>query len=121
MPISARQFDILNQMGINLWQAKAETDPAPANECVINIDQKTFESLLTSALFNDIVTAMGTSADQVHLSQNRLNIGVLTWQFHTKEKCEVSDQSITTPAIEVIKASPTLKRELWQQLQTILQ
>lgn len=144
MAVSKHQFQLLSEMGIELWQPKTAATSArsfsgsgkesgkesqrdaekhSANKPEIqteknhnNIIPPDFDSLKGHPLFHDIILSVGLSIGEVTATKEHLDLGLLHWQF-TPEQLGLSDKVLTTPPIQVIAASGKLKRQLWQLLQ----
>ncbi|WDE00076.1 DNA polymerase III subunit psi [Thalassomonas actiniarum] len=143
MAVSKHQFQLLSEMGIALWQPRtAETSarPLPEKESKENAAEKSgnkfadkaalpakkdqqkstppnFDALMAQPLFHDILLSIGLSVGEVTATEEQLDLGLLHWQFSPEQELALSDKVLTTPPIQVLAASGTLKRQLWQLLQ----
>ncbi|WP_284206677.1 DNA polymerase III subunit psi [Thalassotalea eurytherma] len=114
MTISQRQYDILNEIGIDLWQAKTSTKQKHVSYAEISkID---YEQLVQTQLFQDILMAMNIDTDQHQLVSGHIDLGLINWQFSQENTCYYQDQLLVTPSLDDIKQSSQLKRQLWQTI-----
>ncbi|MFT5756176.1 MAG: DNA polymerase III psi subunit [Alteromonadaceae bacterium] len=113
MSINHRQFTILQEMGIPLWQQKKSSivDNSPN---VLDIDIKTLSQY---HLFNDILLSLGLSLGEISCEKNQISLGLLNWQFSEQNNISIDNNILITPEIKNIQQSPQLKAQLWQQLQ----
>lgn len=134
MAVSERQFTLLNEMGIQLWQRRALTRSSTSFKSTsqsINVTAKhntsnkevtlDLEQLSKNVLFNDIIKSLSISIGEVSCLNNVLNLGLINWQFdHSDDISTISLQNnlLTTPKLALIAQSSKLKRQLWQTIQT---
>ncbi len=114
MTISQRQYDILNEIGIDLWQAKTSSKHKHVN-CA-EISKVDYEQLVQTQLFQDILMAMNIDADQHQLVSGHIDLGLINWHFSQENTCYYQDQLLVTPSLDDIKHSSQLKRQLWQTI-----
>ncbi|WP_281556142.1 DNA polymerase III subunit psi [Thalassomonas sp. RHCl1] len=139
MAVSKHQFQLLSEMGIELWQPRtAETaagalpekasEEKPGNQFAGKVvvaaeknQQKItppdFDALKAQPLFHDILLSLGLSIGEVTATEEHLDLGLLHWQFNPEQRLDLADKVLITPPIQVLAASGTLKRQLWQLLQ----
>lgn len=124
MAVSNRQFALLSEMGINLWQQR-DTISTPTSDVKQGdavSEQQThpidFSDLCSEPLFQDIVRSLGASIAQASLVDNKVSLGLLKWQFSPEQQVEFNQTVLTTPDIEQLKHSPWLKSQLWQVIQS---
>ncbi len=127
MTVSKRQFTLLKEMGINIWQQKKPSDNQEnsnvqavheadsVNNDLIKVD---LNKLSKQQLFTDIIQSIGLSIGEVTLEDAYLNIGLLNWQFTTNNELTLKNNLLTTPPLAVLAQSTNLKSELWQLLQS---
>jgi len=113
MTINHKQFTILQEMGIPLWQRKdiAIEDNAK-NVLDINLN-----SLLENHLFTDILLSLGLSLGEIGCENNQISLGLLNWQFKKQNNISINSNLLVTPEIKTLQQNPKLKAQLWQQLQ----
>jgi len=135
MAVSEKQFTLLNEMGIQLWQRRSLTRSTPtvsvnSSEKVTLASKETsanndvilnFQKISQSPLFIDIITSLSVSIDKVTCVDNVLNLGLINWQFNNKSHSAIhfENELLITPSLDLIAQSSKLKRQLWQQIQTI--
>lgn len=134
MSINTRQFSHLTEMGISLWQSR-QPQKSNANAIVSKATRKSPENINTSAnetqtihletlakkqCFTDILLAMELSIGEVKAEKNQLNLGLINWSFWVNKASPMTylDNQLFTPEIDEIEKSPTLKKQLWQILNT---
>ncbi|QOL25445.1 DNA polymerase III subunit psi [Thalassotalea sp. LPB0316] len=117
MAISQRQFDVLSEMGIKLWQRKS----TPVNEAQtttqIALTSDAFADIQNTVLFQDILLALALTPDQARLIDGHIDLGLINWQFDNTDSCTYTDSQLVTPTLEKITESSELKRQLWQVIQ----
>lgn len=127
MAVSKRQFALLTEMGINLWQSRSLAPPlsdpgdqdvepqgVKATQPLLDID---FTRLCQQPLFLDIILSLGSSLGEISCSGNAVNIGLLKWQFSARQAVQLNQTLLLTPDIEQLKHSPQLKSQLWLCIQ----
>lgn len=142
--VSARQFTLLNEMGIELWQRKSQRQAIETNDTTAQTDiaqgvaelantkqdnaaqNKTisidFNALLQNALFQDILLSLNLSSADVSLVETEhehyLNLGFLNWKMAENAKISINDATLITPPLTEIAnnsgKSNELKKQLWQ-------
>jgi hypothetical protein len=124
MSINQHQFEQLTEMGISLWQQRADenkNDRATAQtEDYLEID---LNDLANQQLFNDILLAVGIISGEVSNQGNYLDLGLFNWYFintasHEQHQNQIQwqDHRLITPSIANISQSPILKKQLWHLL-----
>ncbi|MFK5915228.1 MAG: DNA polymerase III subunit psi [Woeseiaceae bacterium] len=129
MNINLRQFTILNEMGIQLWQRRTlsssqnvinkngiqsvATNNQP-NELTLSID-----TLTRQQLFKDVMLSLNLPLTAVKSQNNALDLGFFTWQFIEGNRIVLYQNCLTTPDLITISHSSQLKRLLWKILQDI--
>jgi hypothetical protein len=143
MTISQRQFYLLTEMGISLWQRKvlnatrvdiepnnhsksenSENSPKethninaklpPKKACAINLIE-----LQQQPLFIDIIKSLSLSQEQISQTVQGLQLASFSWEFCQQNKITTNKQKLTTPPLQDIAQSSQLKRQLWQALQEL--
>ena len=129
MSINLRQFTILNEMGIQLWQRrtiagsqnvmnKNDVQPVAINNkperLTINVD-----TLTQQQLFKDVILSLNVPLTAVKSQDNSLDLGLFTWQFIETNNITLKENYLTTPNLINISHSSQLKRLLWNILQDI--
>lgn len=136
MAVNERQFSLLNEMGIQLWQRRALPLSTPITDKHVNIaankdsDDKRntnseliidFQKLSKTPLFLDIINCLSVSVGEVTCLNNVLNLGLINWQFHDDDEASIislDKNLLVTPPFAIISQSSQLKRQLWQTIQT---
>ena len=113
MTINHKQFTILQEMGIPLWQRKDIIIDNNAKD-LINVNLK---ALSKSHLFNDILLSLGLSLGEVSCEKNQISLGLLNWQFKEQNNISIDSNLLLTPEIKIIQQNPKLKAKLWIKLQ----
>jgi len=113
MSINHRQFTILQEMGISLWQQKDR----PLDESIHKSLDVNIKTLSQHDLFNDILLSLGLSLGEISCQKNQVSLGLLNWQFKEQHDISINNNLLTTPNIKNIQQTPMLKAQLWQQLQ----
>jgi DNA polymerase III psi subunit len=113
MSISHRQFIILQEMGIALWQQK-ETPTIEVLPSTLDVNIKI---LSQHTFFNDVILGLGLSLGEISCDKNQISLGLLNWQFRNQSNISIDSNMLTTPEIKTIQQSPQLKAQLWRQLQ----
>jgi DNA polymerase III psi subunit len=121
MSINQRQFALLNEMGISLWQRSAlstKADPSTQNSQNLLVD---LNALAQQSLFQDILLSLNLSLNDINEhnndQSNAISLGEFTWQFSSDNAIDLSATTLSTPVLANIAESPQLKRQLWQVLQ----
>jgi len=113
MSINHKQFTKLQEMGISLWQQKnISIDTKIPQSIEINI-----KMLSQHDLFNDILLSLGLSLGEISCQNNQVSLGLLNWQFREQHDISMDNNLLTTPNIKNIQQTPSLKAQLWQQIQ----
>ena len=151
MSINKRQFELLQAMGITVWQRRelsshnllsanateaaqnnatnsdsstAVTSPAlsqsspdttkqTAQSDYITVD---LQSLLKQPLFKDIIRCLGANSADLSISHNKIDLGIINWQFTPNENIEFKHNCLSTPDLTTLANSPELKKSLWQSI-----
>ncbi len=133
MSITKRQFGLLTAMDITVWQRRELTTHGNSSETVLTSSQHpnsahkqevsnlaiNISDLPTEQLFIDIMQCLGVSSADVSLRDNKIDLGIINWQFSRQEKIEFKHNCLITPEMSVLAQSIPLKKLLWQSLQTI--
>ncbi|MBL4941760.1 MAG: hypothetical protein JKY81_08865 [Colwellia sp.] len=148
MAVTSRQFEQLIEMGINLWQSRAQlkSDTAEQNDFIPQ-SQQNLENLIKKTLFSDILLSLNLTIGEVKAQSSHLDVGLFNWYFikevhnealnnalitdntqHSSQssspmntaKIHCVDNKLVTPSINTIAQSATLKRQLWQIITTEL-
>jgi len=139
MTISQRQFTLLSEMGISLWQRRVlstkvapqknngnienqvsansdniRTVATPTTTQAMNID---LANLKQQSIFNDVLLSLQLFDEEVELIDNKLIFKDLIWQFTATKQISFTKNTITTPHLAVIAQSASLKSALWQTIQ----
>ena len=146
MSISQRQFSILTEMGISLWQRRKLTNSSNTSNTSNTSNSLTdtvsvsgssistkssainnhkeenalsfnFSEISKQQIFQDILLSIGLSLTDVNEQNNYLDLGLLNWQFVNDETIILNENTLLSPAIENISNSSQLKRQLWLALQ----
>ena len=123
MTLSKRHFTLLNAMDIPLWCRHVSTtssgDVQKINTAVtqesptdslITVD---FESLCNNPLFSDILLSLNLTLEAVKPQESKVDCGLFHWQFSSKNALSFQQNILTTPSLEILAQSHTLKRQLW--------
>ncbi|MBA6327921.1 DNA polymerase III subunit psi [Colwellia sp. MB02u-6] len=154
MSINKKQFELLQAMGITVWQRRklsshnllspnateiaqndatnsdsstAVTSPAlsqsspdtikkivqTAESDCLAVDLK---SLLKQPLFKDIIRCLGANSADLSISHNKIDLGIINWQFTPNERIEFKHNCLSTPDLTTLANSPELKKSLWQSI-----
>ncbi|MFT5637035.1 MAG: DNA polymerase III psi subunit [Cognaticolwellia sp.] len=154
MSINKRQFELLQAMGITVWQRRelsshnllssdatdtaqnnatnsdsstAVTSPAlsqsspDAIKQIVQIAQRDsiavdLKSLLNQPLFKDIIRCLGVNSADLSISHNKIDLGIINWQFTPNESIEFKHNCLSTPDLIRLANSPELKKSLWQSI-----
>lgn len=151
MSINKRQFDLLQAMGITVWQRRdlsshnswsenpshtaQDTVPDSAAINAVATEPSAVESgntithttvneeitidlqaLLKQQLFQDVIRCLGASSAELSAEHNRINLGIINWQFSVKKSIEFKHNCLKTPDLITIANSPALKKSLWQSI-----
>ncbi|WP_426369915.1 DNA polymerase III subunit psi [Pseudocolwellia sp. HL-MZ7] len=123
MAITQRQFNHLNEMGINVWQQRDTDNSAVALESKnTNIPVSTslafdLDQLSQQQLFSDILLCIDISIGEVTTENNIMNLGLFNWQFKETDTITFSKSILTTPLLTAFENSTQLKKDLWQIIQ----
>ena len=127
MAVTKHQFQLLNEMGIELWQRRTavsapadhseQTSEAVPKQALPQITPLNFDDLKNQPLFHDILLSLGLSLGEVTANKDHLDLGLLRWQFSPQPQLELSDKLLTTPALGELADNSQLKRRLWHLLQ----
>lgn len=123
MTITQRQFNHLNEIGINVWQQRNTSSSTEnidtqskntSQTALLPIDS----SLLTQhVVFTDILQSIDTSIGEVTIENNIINLGLFNWQFIETDSITFANSTLSTPVITAFENSVKLKKELWKTLQ----
>jgi DNA polymerase III psi subunit len=154
MSINKRQFELLQAMGITVWQRRelsshnllsakatetdqdnntnsdsstAVTSPALSQSSpdttkqIVQIAQSDciavdLQSLLSQPLFKDIIRCLGANSADLSISHNKIDLGIINWQFTPNERIEFKHNCLSTPDLTTLANSPELKKSLWQSI-----
>lgn len=147
MSINKRQFELLQAMGITVWQRRELSShnllSANATETATNSDSNTvvsssalsqsspdttkqtaqsdyiavdLQSLLKQPLFKDIIRCLGANSADLSISHNKIDLGIINWQFTPNENIEFKHNCLSTPDLTTLANSPELKKSLWQSI-----
>ncbi len=114
MSITNRQFEILTEMGINLWQSKVSI---AENEITAQLPID-YPKIKSTQFFQDILTTLDLSIGEVKAHANFLDLGFINWHLNA-DKISLAHNILSTPSIDVLSQSTSLKRQLWQTLTEI--
>lgn len=114
MSVSSRQFNLLNEMGITLWQRR---ESLGVNDAAVQTENIDFAMLSKNPLFINIIQSIGLSIGEVSCVDHKVNLGFINWQFSQQNIISLVDNILTSPNMEIIRSSAQLKRELWQVIQ----
>ncbi|PCI63026.1 MAG: hypothetical protein COB35_02210 [Gammaproteobacteria bacterium] len=130
MNISQRQFTHLHEMGITLWQRRvfptATTTPIATEKTAVKQRSTNITinltDLSTQQIFSDILLSINLTLADIKTRNAYLDLGLLNWQFTettaiTLIENALSENTLSTPNLNHIAQSTTLKRQLWQLLQ----
>jgi DNA polymerase III psi subunit len=154
MSINKRQFELLQAMGITVWQRRelsshnllsanatetaqnnfkssdsstAVTSPAlsksspDTTKLIVQTAQigciaVDLQSLLKQPLFKDIIRCLGANSADLSISHNKIDLGIINWQFTLNESIEFKHNCLSTPDLTTLANSPELKKSLWQSI-----
>ncbi|ARD45350.1 DNA polymerase III subunit psi [Colwellia sp. PAMC 21821] len=142
MSINKRQFELLQAMGITVWQRRSLTSrnslSANTSGAEHNSEQNTdtitavasplsskshqesiaidLKSLLKQPLFKDILSSIGASSADLSVAHNQIDLGIINWQFTQNKNIEFEHNCLKTPDLETLANSPELKKSLWQSI-----
>ncbi len=134
MTISQRQFALLTEMGISLWQRKSvnltqntsldkqKEKQASATQNSANItplDNLNLIALKKQPILNDIAQSIALTTEKITLTEQGLTLGTYRWLFTTEQAINFQDNTLITPPLNDIAQSSILKRQLWQTLQEL--
>ena len=74
------------------------------------------KSLLKQPLFKDIIRCLGVNSADLSISHNRIDLGIINWQFTQNESIEFKHNCLSTPDLTTLANSPELKKLLWQSI-----
>lgn len=123
MTITKRQFNYLNEMGINVWQQRntlnaLETSDAENTKTLqptlLPIDAS---SLTQHVMFTDILQCLGLSLGEVTIENNVINLGLFNWQFIENDTVSFTNNTLSTPELNTFITRKTLKKDLWLTIQ----
>lgn len=126
MTVSKRQFTLLQEMGINVWQQKNKLNSQdnsalqtpPEEVTAKSNDNINLKDLIEQQLFKDIIQSIGLSIGEVTLEESYVNIGLVNWHFSTDNELSLKNNLLTTPYLQELAKSTVLKNKLWQLLQS---
>ncbi len=104
-------------MGIGLWQRKSLTDPnqskkqKPTKDS--NIEQVS-EEIIDQQIFKDILLALTIEPVDISWEATHINLGLFNWQFVDNDNITFDKNILTTPSIQSITESLSIKRKLLQ-------
>lgn len=123
MTITERQFNHLNEIGINVWLQRNTSSSTEdidiqskntSQTAILPIDS----NLLTQHIvFTDVLQSIDTSIGEVTIENNIINLGLFNWQFIETDSIIFANSTLSTPVITTIENSVKLKKELWKTLQ----
>lgn len=135
MTISQRQFALLTEMGISLWQRKSanlaqntsfdkpKEKQVPATQNSANIrpltDNLNLIALKKQPILHDIAQSIALTIEQIILIEQGLKLGSYRWLFTAEQAINFQDNTLITPPLSDIAQSSILKRQLWQTLQEL--
>ena len=118
MTLSARKFGYLQEMSIDLYQrteiannetVQDEHNDSQVQHCAPKVEIE-LDNLLNHVIFNDILVALNLKIDGIHqVSSDTLDCGSFIWKFHHENECLFVNNTIVTPPVQELKASPDLK------------
>ena len=121
MTVSKRQFQLLHEMGIPLWQRKntRSASALSSNSTKTNgvNDDIDFAAIKSQPLFHDIIRSLKVSVGEVTPQHNSLSLGLIRWQFNALEEIHLSKNILVTPRLDILANCGKLKRQLWQIIQ----
>ena len=139
MTVTKRQFNHLNEMGINVWQRRNLVDSLEANNLkhnnastethvikhsnLKNLSLKAQPLAITSneltqyTLFTDILQSIDMSIGEINIEKNVIDLGLFNWQFIENETINFNHSTLSTPVLTTLKNSITLKKQLWKTIQ----
>ena len=125
MTLSARKFGYLQEMSIDLYQrtecvnneiVQGQHDDSQVQHCASKVEIE-LSNLANQVIFNDILIALNLTIGGVHqVSSDALDCGAFIWKFHHENECLFVDNTIVTPPVHQLTASPELKRKFMQGL-----
>jgi DNA polymerase III psi subunit len=74
------------------------------------------QSLLKQPLFKDIIRCLGANSADLSISHNKIDLGIINWQFTPNERIEFKHNCLSTPNLTTLANSPELKKSLWQSI-----
>ena len=132
MSINLRQYQQLTEMGISLWQHNPiafPNTPSIQNNTDHEIsylkqDIDSLAALTKQIFFTDLLLTFELSIGEITAKKDHLDLGLFNWFFYDDESkatsIHCSDNKLMTPSIDLIRKSPTLKKQLWQTITTKL-
>ncbi len=111
MTVTKRQFTLLDEMGIAQWQRRERGTENHTENKEASLD---FEKITAHPLFDDIIRSIGLSRGEIDVHAHYLGMGLINWQFSQGEAIDYQENRLTTPSLDTIALSPSLKRQLWQ-------
>ncbi len=133
MTISQRQFALLTEMGIGLWQRKSvnftpiasfdkqeeKSTTTTSKNLTSPADNIELIALKKQPILHDIAQSIALSTEQITLAEQCLKIGSYKWLFTAEQTISFQDNTLITPPLSDIAQSSMLKRQLWQTLQEL--
>ncbi len=133
MTISQRQFALLTEMGISLWQRKSvnftpvasldkqeeKSTTTTSKNLTSPADNIELIALKKQPILHDIAQSIALSTEQITLAEKGLKIGSYKWLFTAEQTMSFQDNTLITPPLSDITQSSMLKRQLWQILQEL--
>ena len=143
MSISKRQFNLLQAMGITVWQRRellalndsnetkttsqtatpltgqansSENQTKNSDASAVSIAALDLSVLLKAQLFNDVLTCLGASSADLAIEHNQINLGIINWQFTADNTIEFEHNCLKSPDLTTLANSPVLKKALWQSI-----
>jgi len=122
MSISTRQFEILSEMDIPLWQSKeiSHTKSNAAKSTPNNIQDIDIEALARHQFFKDILSVFDVSIGEIQIQNSTLNLGLFNWSFSNTQNINFENNTLITPELSQIIDSSKLKQKIWQNLHQVL-
>ena len=107
--LSERQFSHLQEMDISLWRQRKVKEQVQG----LTINQ---QELVNDATFTDILIALSLSHSEINIADNSIDLGLFNWVFHQQQEITFEQSTLSTPSMDELKQSASLKRQLWQCL-----
>ena len=99
-----------------LSQSSPDTTKPIAQKEQINCLAVDLKSLLNQPLFKDIIRCLGANSADLSISHNKIDLGIINWQFMPNERIEFKHNCLSTPDLATLANSPELKKSLWQSI-----